>query len=161
MQIILCTILLGVSLYDLRMRKVPNLLTYPLLLGALALHVYQGQSLSGFLGAGMGLVWLLVPYLCGWVGAGDVKLLAAVGAFVGWPLALNLSLLSGALGGPLVILVALTPQDLRPLWISLARGPLALCRETAAIIRSRSKKRVPYAFSIFLGFSVLCLLGRP
>lgn len=160
MQVLLGVILLGVSLYDLKTRRVPNLLTYPLLLGALMLHAHEGQTISALLGAGMGLIWLLVPYLFGWVGAGDVKLITAVGACVGWPMALSLSLYSGVLGGPLVLLFTLRPKDMKPLWLSLAGGPLSLFRELRHIVRSRSKNRVPYAFSIFLGFSVLCLLER-
>jgi len=73
---------------DVRVGKVYNVLTYT---GALA-----GLALNGLLPAPPGLGWsaafqglllgwgpLFVAFLAGGIGAGDVKLMAAVGAFVG------------------------------------------------------------------------------
>ncbi|CAG36266.1 A24 family peptidase [Desulfotalea psychrophila] len=71
---------------DLRARRIPNFITLSMMLIALLVH----GLLSGFAGVlfslqgiacGMGL--LLIPHLLGGMGAGDVKLLAAVGAALG------------------------------------------------------------------------------
>ncbi len=71
---------------DWRSRRIPNFLTFG---GALAGIVFQTavmgwaglfQALTGLL---LGLGLLLLPYILGGMGAGDVKALAALGAWLG------------------------------------------------------------------------------
>lgn len=71
---------------DLRFARIPNWLTFPAMGFALIGHVWSGGMSEGLfslagLGAGLGLFLLI--YLSGSIGAGDVKLMAAIGAFVG------------------------------------------------------------------------------
>src|SRR2546428_8401134 len=71
---------------DLRTRRIPNSITVTGAAAGLLLqafyHVVSGavQSLAG---AGLGLAIFLVFYVAGGMGAGDVKLFGAVGAFAG------------------------------------------------------------------------------
>jgi prepilin peptidase CpaA len=71
---------------DWRTRRIPNYLTFG---GALAGLVFQTATLGwpGFgqaiLGWFLGLALLLLPFIYGGMGAGDVKALAALGAWVG------------------------------------------------------------------------------
>lgn len=87
---------------DLTRRRIPNLLTLPAAVVGLLLHLaWRGpeglaSSALGWL-AGVGL--LLVPFLFRGIGAGDVKLLAAVGALQGAPFALAACGLSFLFGG--------------------------------------------------------------
>lgn len=71
---------------DLRSQRIPNVLTYPAWLLFLGWHLLQG-GLDGLLfslaGLGTCLGLMLVPYIMGVMGAGDVKLMAAVGAALG------------------------------------------------------------------------------
>jgi len=66
--------------------KVYNVLTFPLALGGLLFHACQ-EGRDGFMlalaGLAIGLAILLVPYLFGALGAGDVKFFAAVSAWLG------------------------------------------------------------------------------
>ena len=84
-----------VSAYtDARMRKIFDLVTLPAAFIGLSLSYLAGglndpgtkmnlfNSLCG-LAAGMGI--FLLPHLLGWFARGDVTLMAAVGALVGWP----------------------------------------------------------------------------
>jgi prepilin peptidase CpaA len=79
-------VLIAAAVFDLRYQKIPNALTFPTILIALA---YAGfaRGLDGLLFSAGGLVLgmgiLIVPYLMGGMGAGDVKLLGAVGAILG------------------------------------------------------------------------------
>ena len=68
---------------DTRRGRIPNWLTFPALGLGVALHSFVGGG-DGLLfaaeGAALGLGLFLVPFLIGGMGAGDVKLLAALGA---------------------------------------------------------------------------------
>jgi len=86
---------------DVRSRRIPNLLTGPALLLGLLVHLVVeglpglGQAALGALVAG-GL--MLPGWLLKWKGGGDVKLVAAVGAWFAWPLALMVARPSWAPG---------------------------------------------------------------
>jgi prepilin peptidase CpaA len=97
--------MLAVAVYmDVRSHRIPNKLNLIGLCSALLLQAVTGQFpgfISGVLGAAVGLACFAPFYLLRGMGAGDVKLLAAVGAFLG-PLgavyAAMFSLLAGGLG---------------------------------------------------------------
>jgi prepilin peptidase CpaA len=101
----------GLATYwDLRERRIPNAVTLPALGIALCLHgaTQAGQGLLlSFLGALAAGALLLPGYLLRATGAGDVKLLMAVGAFLGWPAALLAGLLSLVVGGVFGLVFAL------------------------------------------------------
>ncbi len=107
-DILLSLVLLTACATDLSAQRIPNWLTYPAMCLALALHGLWGGaegllfSLSG-LGAGLGL--MLLPFLMGVMGAGDVKLLAAAGAFIGARGALSAFVLTSLLGGVYALVV--------------------------------------------------------
>ncbi len=83
---ILAALLILAAAWDFRFHKIPNRLTFPTAGLAVAYHAAM-NGFSGFLfsleGIGMGIVILLPFYLLGGVGAGDAKLLGAVGGFLG------------------------------------------------------------------------------
>jgi prepilin peptidase CpaA len=77
---------LSAALLDWRSRRIPNWLTVPgLLLGVTVHTILSGWHgmLFAFGGAGLALVLLLAPVLIRALGAGDWKLMGAVGAFLG------------------------------------------------------------------------------
>jgi prepilin peptidase CpaA len=79
-------ILILASINDLFYKKIPNWLTFSsLLFGIIFQSVFRGYD--GFLfslqGIGIGFVIPFIIYLAGGFGAGDVKLMAAIGSFVG------------------------------------------------------------------------------
>ncbi len=74
------------SVTDLRERRIPNRLTGPAVMVALTLHFaasgwgsFGTATLAGLIGGGA----MLLFFLAGGMGAGDVKLMAALGCFVG------------------------------------------------------------------------------
>ncbi len=144
---ILLTILLAVALYfDVRTRRIPNLLTL-------------GGVLFGFLGSGIAEGWqgleqsgwgLLIAGMIGFffwsarlIGGGDHKLLIAVGAFVGHPHIIT-TLAAVALVGGLQAMI----------WLLAARRKMP-----ARSFRELSRSvRLPYSVSIALGTLVAFLL---
>jgi prepilin peptidase CpaA len=76
-----------VSLCDLRARRIPNRLNLVGLVVGLALQIALGGwqgFFAGLSGFGVGVAILFVPFAAGMVGGGDVKFVAAAGAFLGW-----------------------------------------------------------------------------
>ena len=78
--------LIAAGITDVRSSRVPNSITFPLALVGLSFHTISNAG-NGILfsveGLGMGFCLLIGFYVYGGMGAGDVKLLAAVGAVVG------------------------------------------------------------------------------
>jgi prepilin peptidase CpaA len=71
---------------DVRFRRIPNWLTLPALLAALLASPWLGATsgpLEATAGAALGVALLVGPYALGGVGAGDVKALMVLGAWLG------------------------------------------------------------------------------
>ena len=93
---------------DVRTRRIPNWLTGSLAAGGLGMAfagggVTPGQAALGLLA---GLALMMPAHLIGATGAGDVKLMAAVGAVVGPGMALRAFVFTAVAGGVLAVLVA-------------------------------------------------------
>jgi leader peptidase (prepilin peptidase)/N-methyltransferase len=78
--------LIAIAYIDLSHKIIPDALSLPLLVGAVLFRLWQGEwvnALIGLLvgGGTLGLIALIYPQGMGW---GDVKLLAATGALLGW-----------------------------------------------------------------------------
>jgi prepilin peptidase CpaA len=80
------SVLLIAAIIDMRVQKIPNLLTFPAAALALFYHCFT-NGISGFLfsigGLVTGTALLLIPYLLGGMGAGDAKLMGVVGGTIG------------------------------------------------------------------------------
>ncbi|WP_245830969.1 A24 family peptidase [Sediminibacillus massiliensis] len=85
-NVFLLTVLLICVVTDLKSRKIYNKVIYPSLLLAFIFHFavagWQGLS-HAFIGFLIGFGLLLIPYFMGGMGAGDVKLIALIGALKG------------------------------------------------------------------------------
>src|SRR5262249_28420589 len=102
--------------------KVYNALTMPLLLAGLIYHAAAGgihglqESLTGLL---FGFAVLIVVYAMGGMGAGDVTLMAAVGAWLGMPLTFYVFVMSAMASGLYAAILILSSGNLRETWIEL------------------------------------------
>jgi prepilin peptidase CpaA len=101
---------------DLKSRKIYNKVIFPGILTAFILHGFM-DGLSGLgiavLGFTVGFVILLIPYLLGGMGAGDVKLLALVGAFKGMTFVLLTSVYMALIGGMIALVLLLLRKRVR------------------------------------------------
>jgi prepilin peptidase CpaA len=146
--------------------KVYNALTFPALLGGLAASAWfggwAGLATSG-LGALAGFGLLVAFFAMGGVGAGDVKLLTALGAWLGPALTVQVFLASAIAAGLYALALAVlygglaaTVVDLLFLTHRIRRGEIAApagppIREEAAR-PDRRRRLVPFAAMTCLGF---------
>ena len=108
--IVLTPATLFASFVDLRQRRVPNVLNAVLAIAGIGVQFhYHGASgiHSAAAGALVGLGLLLIPWLMYAMGAGDVKLLAAIGTWLGPALTLYSfiagAIIGGAIGGVMIV----------------------------------------------------------
>ena len=98
------------SVTDIKSRRIPNAITVPAFVLGLGLHLVLGgwRQMLLSLAAGIlcGLVFL-VFYLAGGMGAGDVKLITAVGCIAGMPHVAYILALTGIAGGVMALGMAL------------------------------------------------------
>jgi len=97
---------------DLRSRTIPNWLTLGGIVVGLAIHPYlTGWSGLQFSATGLGLAALmfLPMFMMRWLGGGDVKLMAAVGALTGATNLIVIFIFDALLGGA-VALIAVIPR---------------------------------------------------
>jgi len=90
------------AIVDLRSRRIPNWLTFGLVLIGILLNVWQagpGGAWLALAGAGLGLAILLPLYAVRAMGAGDVKLLAGLGAVLGPQVVVSVAVYTAVAGG--------------------------------------------------------------
>lgn len=97
------------SALDFRTRRIPNTLTAAMAITGLALSLLRVSPLSplaALLGIVVGMLLMLPGHVLGATGAGDVKLMGAVGAFMGpWPVTMAF-VATAIAGGVLAMIVA-------------------------------------------------------
>jgi prepilin peptidase CpaA len=155
----LTTLLVLAGWHDWRMRLIPNTLVLWGLLTALVLSMTpRGIGLmSAMLGGMTGFLVFLLLHLFKMVGAGDVKLVTAVGMFVGWPDMAKVCLAILIAGGLLSVAWALWTSRWQTVWKNLQTGLMSQIRSGLLpqigqpLIAQVSTERVPYALAVGMG----------
>jgi prepilin peptidase CpaA len=155
---------LGMAGWDLKFRRIPNYLTFSGALGGLGFQLgFYGLHglLNGLAGLGLGLLLLMVPYLLGGMGGGDVKAAAALGAWLGLVRALVLFVYMGLSGGLIILVVWLWQRrflaGVRGMWNFLLNW--LLCRPVdykPPVPVSLKSNSIPYGAAMALGMVLLC-----
>jgi prepilin peptidase CpaA len=118
---------------DIRTRRIPNWLTAGMAAAGFGIAAGGGHvtPMQAGLGMALGLMLMLPGHLIGATGAGDVKLMAAVGSVVGTGLIVRVFLYTAIAGGVFAVAVA------------LRRGRLQqTVSDTAMLVASPSAARV-------------------
>jgi prepilin peptidase CpaA len=162
LQISVSAVLILACITDLRTRRIPNVLTFSAIAAALLYHAAigglnaAGWSLAGCL---LGALLFFPMFALRGMGAGDVKLLAAVGAWLGPSQVAIVALVSSLAGGVIAIAVALGHGYLRTaihnLWMLLMHWRVTGIRPLQEVTLEGTRgPRLAYAVPISIGTMV-------
>ncbi len=161
LQIALASMVLAAGFTDVRSRRIPNWLTLSGLVLGFGLQILfsgtAGAAQSGK-GFGLALIVYLPLYLLRGMGAGDVKLMAAVGSLAGPENWLYIFLATAISGGALSLVVIARKRRLKETLMNVATlsAELIHLRAPAAVspaldVKSSAAMRLPHAVSIAAG----------
>jgi prepilin peptidase CpaA len=168
-RIVLFLLVLIAALYDIRSRRIPNMLIFPGALAAIAFHTispYGIGFLSSMGGLAVGLIAFLPLYMTRAMGAGDVKLMAMVGAFLGPMSALGAIITILIAGGALAIASAIRNKSTQRMFnnirvmMTYAFVGAATGNRINAEITSISAGKLPYGIAIAIGTTAHLLLSK-
>ncbi|MGE5629004.1 MAG: prepilin peptidase [Solirubrobacterales bacterium] len=150
---------------DVMKQKIYNVVIFPALIAAFILNIYiyglPGLKLS-LLGFAVGFAILIVPYLLGGIGAGDVKLLALVGALKGSMFVLNTSVYMALIGGAIALIIMVFNKDafifIKKIFSWITSFFVGVRYKLELQDGSLSKK-FPYGIAIVIG-SLICLFFK-
>jgi prepilin peptidase CpaA len=154
---------------DVRSLRIPNWLTFPSLLGAIAL----GALHAGFAGAGFALLGIaaalgvgFIPFALGWLGAGDVKAGMVLGALWGAETFLGVFWWMLVVGGLLAVAFVAVQGGLLDLlgrWLRSAHATLLTRRLTyfRPAAGSAAAHGLPFAVAMALGACAFQIWGTP
>lgn len=107
---LVAVVLIVAAWIDGKELRVPNWITFPMVLTGLAFNAWVGGwsgMQDGLLGMVVGLLTLLPLYAVGGMGAGDVKLMAGLGAWLGPAVAWHAFVVSVVVGAVMAIIMVL------------------------------------------------------
>jgi prepilin peptidase CpaA len=136
---------------DYRSKRIPNWLTVPAAVSGLIYSALfpSGIGLLGSLaGFAVGLSLLLVPWLLGGGGMGDVKMLAALGAWLG-PLGILIAFGLGSVLAAVGMIVVLSCSMLSSGFSTTRKRYVAVGAGTSAAA-SKSRRVLPFAVPMAL-----------
>lgn len=150
------------TVVDLRTRRIPNALTATMAgvgIGFAAAGISSISPGSAVFGFFLGLLLMLPGHALGATGAGDVKLMAAVGAIVGPGVVVNAFLFTAVAGGVLALVVAVRRKRLSATVAGTARL-IATPGEARKEIRMATPvSRFAYGPAIAAGSLMAALIG--
>ena len=147
---------LAAAYTDFTRRRVPNVLTFGLAAAAIASAAAFGPRTLG-----IAVAWYVATLLAGtvlfsrgWIGGGDVKLIAAGAATAAWPGAITFLLYVGFAGGVLAAAELIRTRRLRGALTELATAAYVGTLHQGVTL-DRERQKLPYALAIAAGAILL------
>lgn len=177
--VVLLIFLILVVYADITTRKIPNRYTFPIILfGVILGFMISGArgALSSLLGFAVGVLIFIIPFSLGGMGAGDVKMMGAIGALMGPVFVFRSALLTAVSGGILALAYIIYKLGVKKASMKIF-GPLLTKVVSYVYIRTgnvwfgkkadalrtvqmdKTKYYIPYAIPIAIGTIVALLIG--
>ncbi|MCD6680246.1 MAG: prepilin peptidase [Burkholderiaceae bacterium] len=169
-RVALLSMLLAACVTDLKRRRIPNWLSVAGLIFALSWHSVpiEGDGLFspdlagalGFIDAAAGAITCLAVFFLLYAlrvtGAGDAKLMTAVGSFFGFPAAISVVLVVLVAGGVLAVVRMTFAGTTRRVWVNLQSIVFSIALPGVRLSdafdpTTQSADRMPYALAIAAG----------
>jgi len=149
--------------HDLRFRRIPNWLTFPAMIAGIVYHTYAGGmslllwSLFGML---LGFAVFFGFYIIGGMGAGDVKLMAAIGSLLGPRDVLYAAAYTAIAGGVYALILIVAKKENRKAFAryGLMGKTLVMTGHFAPIPRDESMKTTPLCYGVAIAIGTLIVL---
>lgn len=165
-----CVVLIIAAYIDGKQLRVPNWLTYPMVFAGIIYNTYthgwHGLFGIALLGMVVGLLTLLPLYAVGGMGAGDVKLMAGIGAWLGWQVTLWAFVATVIVGAVMAICMVLYKRgfekhytnflNILGEWMTI-RNPRELSKIAAE--RKPTMFLLPYGIPICIGSIIYFAIG--
>jgi prepilin peptidase CpaA len=146
---------------DYRGFRLPNWLTLPLVLSGLLWHLASGSA-DGLIRSLFGLMAACLPllpaYAGGGMGAGDVKLMAGIGAWMGAVFALCVLIIAGVFGW---LVHRFRKQQTSSEYSQVAASRRSLSVEAALLSPLHRQQLLPFGVMIAAGTLLILALGGP
>ncbi|MEO8596635.1 MAG: A24 family peptidase [Candidatus Solibacter sp.] len=114
---VLLVMLLAAALFDVMYRRIPNWITVAGVVLGLAMNAIIGTPEAGIVFSLVGLLVAFTVYAVLYalraMGAGDVKLMAAIGALVGWERWFGIFFITALIGGVMALILVVTSGRLK------------------------------------------------
>lgn len=144
---------------DILYGKIYNKITYPVILLGVILAIFSGFMMlkASLVGLLVGFLLYFLVFMMGGFGGGDVKLMTAVGALMGYPFVLYASFYSALIGGIMSIAAVIWKgkllRTLRNVFSVFFSYPLSLIFPGMEPIslNPENSMRIPFGFAICLG----------
>jgi prepilin peptidase CpaA len=148
--------------FDVRTRRIPNRLTFPgAALGLIASTLVHGSHGAAASAAGwlVGIAVFFPLFLLRGLGGGDVKLMGALGAWLGTSVMFGVAFYTSLAGGVLALaLIAKHPygrQAVRNIWLLLTHWSVFGIRPVDSLtLETSAGPKLPYALPIATGLAL-------
>jgi len=121
---VLIVLLLTAAVFDVLYRRIPNWLTVSGVLLGIALNAFIGPPEAGLVfslaGLAVGFGIYAVLYALRAMGAGDVKLMAAVGALVGYQRWFGIFFITALIGGVMALILVVSRGRLKKTFFNMS-----------------------------------------
>jgi|GraSoiStandDraft_41_1057321.scaffolds.fasta_scaffold2772291_1 prepilin peptidase CpaA len=170
-QIALLLLVIPAAIFDIRSRRIPNWLNLSGLILGFALNIFLADRVTaGLKHSALGMLFAFavyfVLYLIHAMGAGDVKMMAAVGSIVGPADWLGIFVITAIIGGVFALILMFSKGRARKtLWnvgyllseVSHFRAPYMTREELD--VKSAKAARLPHGFTIAIGCVIFIAAG--
>ncbi|CAG2140180.1 hypothetical protein LMG31506_02220 [Cupriavidus yeoncheonensis] len=164
---IIIVVVLTAAAIDLHRRRIPNWLTFGAWIAALpmqtAMHGVPAGAAAWALGWLTGFGVILPFYLTRGMAAGDVKLMAAVGAWLGTGMVLKVALATFVIGGAWALVLILAARQARSTLHRVGHMLLAAVLPGSSPQQPDSKRSagtMPYGVAIAAGTLAMLFAGK-